>query len=202
MQKIETHNMSLWPTHVSLNRYLEVEEHNENLKRIAIETVGKQYDEEIRAYDLHKINHPSIEWLKEEFIVSTEKYLSVGKVKDLTIRAVIMQKGSHINTHTETRESDLMLVYWPGGDVGSINSKPDNKLAPAFVMEDPSRHLSELRLPMEIRHSVMIRPQPGLMVIGPAHLPHNLHPYMGEEPFIHIVAQVRIEWPEEYDLRW
>ena len=194
--------MNLWPTTVSMFKYRNVDFHNENLKRLALETVKDHLEDEIRAYDLHKIDHPSIIWLKDEFKRCTEMYLGLGEVEEMTIRAVIMRRGSHINTHTETRESDVMLVYWPGGDEGPINSKPNNILAPAFVMEDPSRHLSELRLPREIRHSVMIRPQPGLLVVGPAHLPHNLHPYMGEEPFIHIVAQVRIKWPEGYELRW
>ena len=111
-------------------------------------------------------------------------------------------KFDHINTHTEARESDLGIAYWPSGDPSQIgqpiNQNADGFHAPVFTLEDPSRHLSELRLPMEMRHSVDVCPRPGLLAIYPAHLPHNVHPYRGENPFVHIVAQVRLPWPKDY----
>ena len=45
---------------------------------------------------------------------------------------------------------------------------------------------------------INVRPRPGLLAIFPAHVPHNMHPYMGDKPFVHIVAQVRIDWPRGY----
>lgn len=195
----------LWPTKIEFFRHGDVH-HNKELIALALEASDYRmpvFGEEIRAYDFHQINHPSVTWLNQAFREAAEQYVGLGKVGELTVRAVVMGRGSHINTHTEVRESDLMLVYWPGGDIGKpINSRPDPTRAPAFVVEDPSRHLTDLRLPHEIRHSVMVCPQPGLLTVAPAHLPHNLHPYMGDTPFIHIVAQARIEWPEGYDLRW
>lgn len=40
------------------------------------------------------------------------------------------------------------------------------------------------------------------MVVGPAHLPHNLWPYLGKVPFPHIVAQVKVHWPAGYEERF
>lgn len=197
--------MELWPQTVECFQLdgPEVVVHNDDLRRLAIENADRSADDEVRAYDLHKIPHRSVAWLRRQFIDCANAYLrGAGTVSDVTIRAVVMGKGSHINTHTEARESDLLLAYWPGGDVGPLNSKPDNTKAPAFILEDGTRHLTDLRLPFEQRHSVMLRPQPGLLVVGPAHLPHNLHPYMGDTPFIHIVAQCRAAWPAGYEKRW
>jgi hypothetical protein len=102
-------------------------------------------------------------------------------------------------------ESDLMIAYWPTGkqeDIGTpVNQMPDRNFAPTFVVEDPSRSLADLRLPWETRHSVMLAPRPGLMVIGPNHVPHNLWPYFGSKPFIHMVAQIKFEWPAGYEDR-
>lgn len=195
----------LWPTKVEFFQHGDVH-HNKDLIDLALAAAADRqiaFGDEVRAYDFHQIDHPAVRWLIDEFKIAAQLYLTTGTVRELTIRAVVMGKGSHINTHTEVRESDLMLVYWPGGDVGKeINSRPDPTRAPAFMLEDPSRHLTDLRLPEEVRHSIMVCPQPGLLTVAPAHLPHNLHPYMGDTPFIHIVAQARIDWPQGYELRW
>lgn len=197
--------LELWPQTVEcyLHDGPEVAIHNADLRQIAIDNADRTAEDEVRAYDLHAVPHRSVAWLRRQFKDCANTYLrGLARVEDVTIRAVVMEKGSHINTHTEARESDLLLAYWLGGDVGPLNSKPDNTKAPAFILEDGTRHLTDLRLPFEDRHSIMLRPQPGLLVVGPAHLPHNLLPYMGDDPFIHIVAQCRAIWPDGYDKRW
>ena len=37
-----------------------------------------------------------------------------------------------------------------------------------------------------------------VLALYPAHLPHNVHPYRGDKPFVQIVAQVRMPWPQDY----
>ena len=206
---------NLWPTNVCAIQIPleECEKHNEDLINLIIDAsaINKFPDlgpnHEIRVPNLHKLDHPSVSWLVETIRHAARAFVGMMDVNvEIGLRAVILRHGMHINTHTETHESDLMVAYWPSGDVTSIglpvNKMTDRKYAPIFVIEDPSRSLSDLRLPWEIRHSVMIDPRPGMMVIGPNHVPHNMWPYLGSKPFIHIVSQIKIDWPEGYEDRW
>lgn len=184
----------------------EVDQHNQELEALVIEGCRRQEGrpDELRLYDLQDATAPCVAWLVAQVKAMAARYcgFSLTEGIEVALRGVVLQKFDHINTHTETSESDLGLAYWPSGSpsiVGSpINQKADGVNAPVFKLEDPSRHLSDLRLPMESRHSIDACPRPGLMAIYPAHLPHNMHPYRGEKPFIHIVAQVRMPWSKDY----
>lgn len=207
--------MSLWPTRIATFELPQDEcaDHNAELIRLVINAskINTNPDPgpnfEIRVHDLHKYASPSVAWLCEAIANACRHFIGLPTLKiDVGLRAVLLRYGMHINTHTESHESDLMVAYWPGGSLqdmdSPINRFAHRQVAPTFVVEDPSRALTDLRLPGEIRHSIMIAPRPGLMVVGPAHVPHNLWPYLGDDPFIHIVAHIKVQWPEGYDERW
>lgn len=200
---MKTETFELWPTRVLSLEAEDASEHNARIIEIALSrSEGRvRESDETRAYDIHLIDDPSIEWLVSEFKKAAELYVGF-EVGPVTARAVVMGHGSFIGTHTESTESDLMLAYWPQGDAGPTNSWSNPNVAPRFMLQDPSRHLTDRRFPHEINHSIPICPRPGLMLVGPGHLPHFFHPYLGSEPFVHVVAQTRVLWPEQYKLRW
>jgi hypothetical protein len=215
MSRHAINGFSLWATEICVIEIPqeECQKHNEDLIDIVVKEsginenpdLGPNY--EIKVHNLHKIDHPSVSWLLKTISHASRAYVSLIETDiEISLRAVILRNGMHINTHTEMHESDLMVAYWPTGnieDIGTpVNQMADRNFAPTFVVEDPSRSLSDLRLPWETRHSVMLAPRPGMMVIGPNHVPHNLWPYFGSKPFIHIVAQIKIEWPAGYADRW
>ncbi len=200
--------MQLWPTPVML---LELDPalaaiHNPVLIDQVVQGCAHQagVTHELRLHDLQQNDSDAVRWLTQEVRRAAAFYCGFASIDGIRVglRGVQINRGGHINTHTESRESDLGVAYWPSGDperIGSkLNQNGDGVLAPTFVLEDPSRHLSDLRLPRETRHSVNFCPRPGLMAIYPAHLPHNVHPYVGDAPFIQIVAQVRMPWPATY----
>jgi hypothetical protein len=185
--------------------------HNPELIRLVMAGCSKQKSRvirELRLYELEEVEHEAVRWLLTQVRQAAAHYVGFNSAGfnstdgiQVTLRGVQINHGQHISTHTEARESDLAVAYWPSGNpakVGTAVSENGDEWAPTFVLEDPSRHLSDLRLPFEMRHSVNICPRPGLMTIYPAHLPHNFHPHQGFEPFIHIVAQVRFAWPKDY----
>lgn len=198
----------LWPTRIGFYDLEPINEAtNEQIRQAALRQVqlNAPMSQELRVHDFEKVECPSVKLLTDCITAAIEDHTGLPVLR-LALRAVVLRHGKHICTHTETHESDLMVAYWPSGciaDRGKLPSiEPERQHAPTFVVEDPSRHLTDLRLPDEGRHSVCIKPRPGLLLIGPAHLPHNLHPYMGQVPFIHIVAQVRLAWPSKYEERW
>lgn len=199
----------LWPTQIrwfDLQNTLS-EEYNKELEALAVSkvNVSEEFLGERRVLDFHEVDALAVRPLVKEIKNCIMQYVSY-EVKELTLRAVVMVNGSHISTHNEAHESDLMIAYWPSGKNFPLGTNPnmrvDKKVAPAFVVEDPSRSLTDLRLPHETRHSISIHPRPGLLVIGPAHLPHNMTPYIGCKPFVHIVAQVRLDFPKNYEDRF
>lgn len=89
-------------------------------------------------------------------------------------RALVIEPGGFISTHTDSREGDLTCVYFL---TGSGSGQPVNSVGtPRFVIEDPSRYFDEGRLPYESRHGYSVNPRPGLSVFFPSHIPHNQHP--------------------------
>ena len=202
-----TYTMELWPTRVMC---LEMDPasaglHNPELIRLVMAGCARQQARvvrELRLYEFEEVNHAAVRWLVAEVRQAAAHYAGFITTDDIrvTLRGVQINHGQHINTHTEARESDLAVAYWPSGNPDKVStsvSENGDEWAPTFVLEDPSRHLSDLRLPFETRHSVNICPRPGLMAIYPAHLPHNFHPHQGTVPIIHIVAQVRFPWPKD-----
>ena len=208
MTEAKVTTLHLWPTPVML---LELDAalaaiHNPMLIAQVFRGCAQQRGSthELRFHDLHHNDSEAVRWLSEEVRRAASWFCGYTSTAGIHVglRGVQINRGGHINTHTEARESDLGVAYWPSGDparIGTVlNQNADGVRAPTFVLEDPSRHLSDLRLPQETRHSVNFCPRPGLLAIYPAHLPHNVHPYWGDEPFIQIVAQVRMPWPATY----
>jgi len=198
----------LWPTPVMFAEFSgpEVAQHNLELERIVIRGCDQQsgLHDELRLHELGQVESDCVAWLMTQIKESSAAYCGFASAEgiEVSLRGVVLRTFGHINSHTEGRESDLGVAYWPSGDpnmVGQVvNQNADGVHAPTFTLEDPSRSLSDLRLPMEMRHSVDVCPRPGLMALFPAHLPHNVQPFKGSKPFVHIVAQVRMPWPKDY----
>lgn len=112
-------------------------------------------------------------------------------------RALVMGKGSFINTHKDSREGDITCVYFLTG--GPVDQPINSVGNPRFVVEDPSRYFDEGRLPYESRHSYSVAPHPGLAVFFPSHIPHNQHPYTGDKTHVQIVANFRVNMPTELE---
>lgn len=192
----------MWTTYVALHELNgeETDVHNEALYKLVVEK-SKSIDpslDELRVHGLEQTDSPAVEWLIQNIQIACGSYVGISNTNDISVklRGVVLHKGSHINTHNERSESDLAVAYWCGGRNSqrgeNPNQKGDKVNEPTFVLEDPSRLISDYRLPNEDRHSVSIQPRPGLLVVFPAHLPHNVHPYLGDKPFVHIVAQIRL----------
>lgn len=198
----------LWPTPVMFAEFVgsDVDRHNFELESLVLAGCDAQLGclHELRLYKLEECTSESVSWLVSKVKEMSAQYCAFTSIDgiEVALRGVVLRAFDHINTHTEARESDLGVAYWPSGcpqTIGQpINQNADGVTAPVFTMEDPSRNLSDLRLPMEMRHSIDVCPRPGLMALYPAHLPHNVHPYRGDKPFVQIVAQVRMPWPQDY----
>lgn len=112
-------------------------------------------------------------------------------------RALIIDPGSFINTHKDSREGDITCVLFltGPGDNQPINSIGD----PRFVIEDPSRYFDEGRLPYEQRHGYSVNPRPGLACFFSSHIPHNQHPYTGNTTHVQIVANFKVNIPAQIE---
>ena len=114
-------------------------------------------------------------------------------------RALVIGPSGFISTHKDSREGDLTCVHFlTGGGAG----QPVNSVGtPRFVIEDPSRYFDEGRLPFEPRHGYSVNPRPGLSVFFPSHVPHNQHPYQGSTPHVQVVANFRVNLPDDLEER-
>jgi len=114
-------------------------------------------------------------------------------------RALVIAPGGFISTHKDSREGDLTCVHFL---TGGGASQPINSVGnPRFVIEDPSRYFDEGRLPFEPRHGYSVNPRPGLSVFFPSHVPHNQHPYQGSTPHVQVVANFRVNLPDDLEER-
>ena len=115
-------------------------------------------------------------------------------------RALLIEDRAFINTHADSREGDVTAVLFLSGVRAGhpINSVGN----PRFCLEDPSRYADQPRLPFESRPAFSVNPAPGLIVIFPAWIPHNQHPYRGERTHIQIVFNFRLNIPDHLQEKW
>ena len=115
-------------------------------------------------------------------------------------RALLIEDRAFINTHADSREGDVTAVLFLTGDGAG---RPINSVGnPRFCLEDPSRYADQPRLPFESRSAFSVNPRPGLLVIFPAWIPHNQHPFRGEVTHIQIVMNFRVSIPEHLQEEW
>lgn len=195
---------NLWPSRISLEEFdpAEASAYNKELEELVAQnaTGDRTLDPygEVRFHAMHEHESPAVEWLIGKIKSAVRDYAEISEEHPIQVglRGVLFDYGTHINTHNEAPESDVGVAYWPSGNPDKIGSKfnanGDRFNEPTFVLEDPSRLISDPRLPFEARHSVSLCPRPGLLAVFPAHLRHNVHPYLNEKPFVQIVAQVRL----------
>lgn len=114
-------------------------------------------------------------------------------------RALVINQGSFLSTHKDSREGDVTCIYFltGSGEGSPINSAGD----PQLVLEDSTRYFDEARLPFESRHGYSVNPRAGLAVVFPSYVPHNQHPYRGTVPHVQIVANYRVQIPDEIEER-
>ena len=115
-------------------------------------------------------------------------------------RALLIEDRAFINTHADSREGDVTAVlFLSGGGAGQPFNSVGN---PRFCLEDPSCYADQPRLPFESRPAFSVNPAPGLIVIFPAWIPHNQHPYRGERTHIQVVLNFRLNIPDHLQEKW
>ena len=201
---IQKTELDLWPTRVSFYEFPDLQNENKKLYEFAVSATNKeQILLEASERRVRNILDSSEEgkYIKgvlfgavRDFLGEGAKYLDPNHCEN---RALVIGDRSFINTHKDSREGDVTCVYFltGGGEGQPINSVGN----PRFVLEDATRYFDEPRLPFESRHGYSVNPRAGLAVVFPSYVPHNQHPYVGDTLHVQIVANFRLEIPEEVE---
>lgn len=197
----------LWPTHVA---FYETEDdfaktlYNEIINEYSPKTDNTTMDaKERRVRDILDTSKTGNK-IRDQIYACAKNFLGRDweSLLDTTYcenRALIIEKGAFINTHADNREGDITCVYFL---TGNENDEPINSVGnPRFVLEDPSRYADQARLPFESRPAYSVNPRPGMIVVFPSWIPHNMHPYTGDSVHMQIVANLRINMPVELQER-
>lgn len=199
---------NLWPTKLGVFEFAQDDPINEELKQLVYAEInpcegGKLSHFERRLHGLFERSEPCVVELKRRILECARIYLGEASKPyysdiELDGRAVLIEDRAFFNTHVDIAEADIVCTYFPTGEPTSdeVNALGN----PQWVLEDPSRYLSEPRLPFEDRHSHYIAPRPGLLMLFPGHIPHNQHPYdgRGRDPHIQIVGNLRLNYIKGY----
>jgi hypothetical protein len=70
---------------------------------------------------------------------------------------------------------------------------PEDEYGTPIHFFDPCQGRSNTFMPLIVPISVLIRPEPGLMIIFPSYLPHMVYPHRGGRPRISIAFNLRKE---------
>ena len=204
MLTVTTQELHLWPTPV---RFVEAPPDwhvHESLYQLAVGQAGDTPDNaaERRVRGILEAHPHGLE-LKahlfacvQGFLGDHAEYLDDAYCEN---RALVIGDRGFINTHKDSREGDITCVYFlTGGGAGQPVNSVGN---PRFVLEDSTRYFDEARLPFEPRHGFAVNPRPGLAVLFPSYVPHNQHPYDGDVPHVQIVANFRVNIPDDVEER-
>jgi len=196
VHSVNTSRVSLWPTTVAFyeldapeliaEAYAKADRPSGDVMMNAIERRVRHFlDDELKDMMRNCVGH----YLGPE----GAEFLDLDYCEN---RALLIEKGAHISTHCDSREGDVTAVLFlsGGGEGQPINSVGD----PRFVLEDPSRYADQARLPFEDRPGYSINPRAGLLVLFPSWIPHNQHPYRGDSLHVQVVANFRLNIPDEF----
>jgi len=100
-----------------------------------------------------------------------------------------VNRSGHFNrTHTHAGATWSGTYYVDAGD-----PPPGNPYGTPIHFFDPCQGRSNTFMPLTVPISVLIRPEPGLMILFPSYLPHMVYPHQGSRPRLSIAFNLRRE---------
>lgn len=123
-----------------------------------------------------------------------------GRITHLQGREVVRYAGTEIMPHSDEDECHLQAVYFPNGpelDPLLDLQEQVNQYGPnAFAICNPdwrSSGFGKCLMPWETHAKYWIKPHRGLLVAFDARAVHFQKPYMGEEPFMQVLLNIKVE---------
>jgi uncharacterized protein (TIGR02466 family) len=102
--------------------------------------------------------------------------------------ANVNRVGDFNRTHTHAGTTWSGTYYVDTGDPPS-----DEEFGTPIHFFDPCQGRSNTFMPLIVPISLLIRPEPGLMILFPSYLPHAVFPHRGSRPRISIAFNLRKE---------
>jgi uncharacterized protein (TIGR02466 family) len=102
--------------------------------------------------------------------------------------ANVNRAGAFNRTHTHAGTTWSGTYYVDTGDPPA-----DDEFGTPIHFFDPCQGRSNTFMPLMIPISILIRPEPGLMILFPSYLPHMVYPHRGSRPRISIAFNLRKE---------
>ena len=123
-----------------------------------------------------------------------------GRITQLQGREVVRYSGTEIMPHSDEDECHLQAVYFPNGpelDPLIDLQEQVNQYGPnAFAICNPdwrSSGFGKCLMPWETHAKYWIKPHRGLLVAFDARGVHFQKPYIGEEPFMQVLLNIKVE---------
>jgi hypothetical protein len=123
-----------------------------------------------------------------------------GRIKHVQGREVVRHHGTEIMPHNDEDECDLQAVYFPFGpelDTNADLMEQVNQYGPnGFAICNPawrSSGFGGLLMPWEAHAKFWIKPHRGLLVAFDSRAIHFQKPYVGEQPFMNILFNIKVD---------
>ena len=102
--------------------------------------------------------------------------------------ANVNRDGDFNRTHTHAGTTWSGTYY-----VDTGNPPPEDEFGTPIHFFDPCQGRANTFMPLTVPISILIRPEPGLMIMFPSYLPHMVYPHKGDRPRISIAFNLRRE---------
>ena len=113
-----------------------------------------------------------------------------GKLK-MVAWANVLRRGGYHQVHDHCTCAFAGVYYIEVGD-----SDPDRVLSGEIEFVDPRAGVGAIQIPgTPFERRMLLKPEPGLMVVFPAWLKHYVHPYQGPGQRITIAFNVSYDMP-------
>jgi len=123
-----------------------------------------------------------------------------GRISYLQGREVVRYSGTEIMPHSDEDECHLQAVYFPNGpEIDPLLDLQEqvNQYGPnGFAICNPdwrSSGFGKCLMPWETHAKYWIEPHRGLLVAFDARAVHFQKPYMGEEPFMQVLLNIKVD---------
>ena len=197
----------LWPTKF-MRRWADGSESwNKELVKLVreLERANKNLTTDYLAPDLFNMDHPAVNWLRDQVNATVNEYLSHLGIDyavnwQITGWPSVNRFGDYHDAHNHPW-SYLSGTYYVKMPTTSETLQSRNDVRPGCItFYDPRGgvNMNAIKNDPYVDPEYTVLPEPGLMLLWPAFIKHFVHPNLSKETRISISFNIVLKWSDEY----
>ena len=187
--------MNLWP----IELFIGVNENhklNDELAKLMYDvykkhSLGKEHYERI-PHNIFNMKDSCVSELRNLLVNTAKQFYDIDENYTIEGHEIVSYNNQFIRHHVDSEEGDITFQYYVKAPIENETKDINEFGNAAFVLVNPSRPTGSFLFKNEQLSEYPILPRKGLFAMFRSYVPHYQMPYIGEEPMIQIVVNIKV----------